>query len=221
MDLSIVLLSDVWLDCNRTLSKLQKLLCEYESLESVPGAFIIMGPFTVASNLHGSVPAALTTLRKAFSNLSQVIGTNSKLLTTSKFIFIPAIDDPLSTKTIPRPPLPDELLNPLRERGIECIMASNPARLFVFSKEIILYRNDMTVNLYNGLLPQLSKYANNNNTGGAFRTLLEQSHLSPLPLTNQPRLWEFDHALTLYPIPDMVRERFYSPTHMLLLALSR
>jgi DNA polymerase epsilon subunit 2 len=34
------------------------------------------------------------------------------------------------------------------------------------------------------------------------KTLMEQSHLSPLPLHASPIYWWFDHALRLYPLPD-------------------
>lgn len=35
-------------------------------------------------------------------------------------------------------------------------------------------------------------------------TLLQQSHLCPLPLLQQPVLWQYDHALQLYPLPHAV-----------------
>jgi DNA polymerase epsilon subunit 2 len=37
--------------------------------------------------------------------------------------------------------------------------------------------------------------------GQLVQTILDQVHLSPLPLTTQPTLWEYDHALRLYPMP--------------------
>ncbi len=36
-------------------------------------------------------------------------------------------------------------------------------------------------------------------------TLLDQGHLCPLPLTVQPVYWDYDHALRLFPLPDVVR----------------
>lgn len=35
-------------------------------------------------------------------------------------------------------------------------------------------------------------------------TVLQQSHLCPMPLVVQPVHWAFDHALQLYPLPDAV-----------------
>lgn len=31
--------------------------------------------------------------------------------------------------------------------------------------------------------------------------MLDQAHLSPLPQSVRPTLWEYDHALRLYPMP--------------------
>lgn len=36
------------------------------------------------------------------------------------------------------------------------------------------------------------------------QTVLDQAHLAPLPLTVRPVLWDYDHALRLYPMPTTV-----------------
>lgn len=36
------------------------------------------------------------------------------------------------------------------------------------------------------------------------QTILDQCHLSPLTLSVRPTLWDFDHALRLYPMPSAV-----------------
>lgn len=35
-------------------------------------------------------------------------------------------------------------------------------------------------------------------------TVLQQSHLCPVPLESQAVYWQYDHALHLYPAPDLV-----------------
>lgn len=37
------------------------------------------------------------------------------------------------------------------------------------------------------------------------KTILDQGHLCPLTDNQQPVFWEFDHALRLHPLPDLVR----------------
>ena len=36
-------------------------------------------------------------------------------------------------------------------------------------------------------------------------TMLDLGHLCPLPITVQPLYWDYDHAMRLYPLPDVVR----------------
>lgn len=36
------------------------------------------------------------------------------------------------------------------------------------------------------------------------RTVLSQAHLSPFCMHVSPVLWDWDHALTLHPLPDLV-----------------
>ena len=36
------------------------------------------------------------------------------------------------------------------------------------------------------------------------QTILDQTHLSPLPPSTRPTLWEYDHALRLYPMPTAI-----------------
>lgn len=36
------------------------------------------------------------------------------------------------------------------------------------------------------------------------QTLVTQAHLSPLPVYMTPIYWAFDHALHLYPLPDLI-----------------
>lgn len=35
-------------------------------------------------------------------------------------------------------------------------------------------------------------------------TLLQQSHLCPVPLESQAVYWQYDHALALYPLPHLL-----------------
>ncbi len=36
------------------------------------------------------------------------------------------------------------------------------------------------------------------------QTILDQAHLSPLPQNIRPTLWEYDHAMRLYPMPTAI-----------------
>jgi DNA polymerase epsilon subunit 2 len=45
-------------------------------------------------------------------------------------------------------------------------------------------------------------------------TVLQQSHLCPLPLVQQPVYWQLDHALQLYPLPHLLVLADASPQAM-------
>jgi DNA polymerase epsilon subunit 2 len=197
-DVAVVILSDVWLDCARTLAKVEMLFRGFESA-TVPAAFVIMGPFV--SNLQRGTPA-LGVLHRVLSNLAEMIHRYPVISRQSKFVLVPALDDPLAPKILPRPPLPAELLEPFKHYSIDCVFASNPARLYIFTKEIVLFRRDCTVALKKNLIPDLSRDITDQ--CGTFRAILEQAHLCALPLSIQPRTWEYDHALSIYPSPDFL-----------------
>jgi len=36
------------------------------------------------------------------------------------------------------------------------------------------------------------------------KTLISQCHLCPLPLHSAPIYWNYDHALRIYPLPDVI-----------------
>lgn len=48
------------------------------------------------------------------------------------------------------------------------------------------------------------------------KTVVDQAHLCPLPLHVSPIYWEFDHALRLYPVPDVMilADKFDSYRHV-------
>lgn len=35
-------------------------------------------------------------------------------------------------------------------------------------------------------------------------TVLQQGHLCPLPLAQQPVYWQYDHSLHVFPLPDLL-----------------
>lgn len=39
---------------------------------------------------------------------------------------------------------------------------------------------------------------------GLVSTQLQQSHLCPIPIRHQPVMWDMDHALRLYPAPNVL-----------------
>ena len=100
-------------------------------------------------------------------------------------------------------------------------------RIKYYTQEIVIFREDLLKKLLrNVLLPpnlenedenitkHVSRFLHRRERGfidlttfvlpKLIRTVLDQSHLCPLPLQKQPIYWAHDHALRLYPMPDVV-----------------
>jgi hypothetical protein len=119
--------------------------------------------------------------------------------------------------------LPPSFTAGVKERLPNCMFASNPCRYALvrvlharqplhsrahycrirfYTQEIVVFRADTFSRIRRHCVvppvdtePQLQQLV---------ATICEQAHLCPLPLTVQPVYWDYDHALRLYPLPDVV-----------------
>jgi DNA polymerase epsilon subunit 2 len=100
--------------------------------------------------------------------------------------------------------------------------ASNPAKIRYFSQDLVFFREDLQAKMRrNCLIPPddtkvrthvVDKNGQEIEVDAADRptfqhlaaTLVQQAHLCPLPITQAPIYWEFDHALWLYPAPTAI-----------------
>ena len=186
--------------------------------------------------------------RAAFASLGVAIATTCRTLAAgSDFIFIPGPGDTAATGggagwrggygggggggggssscsptvLLPAPPLPAALVAPLRATlGNRAHFPSNPARVRIHAREVVVFRSDVAARLRAAaLLPPNSGHGNGGGGGGegsrknrrstgasatfehAALTLLQQSHLCPLPLDAAPVSWDADGGLRLYPLP--------------------
>ena len=137
------------------------------------------------------------------------------LLHSSHFIFVPGPLDPWSSGTLPRPALPSTFSSRLTARIPKARFVSNPCRLRYFGQEIVIYREDLMGRMVRGLVgvkeeegADMKRYVSAIERflfmEQLVQTILDQSHLSPLPQSTRPTLWEYDHALRLYPMPTAV-----------------
>ncbi|KAK9905544.1 hypothetical protein WJX75_001819 [Coccomyxa subellipsoidea] len=202
----LVVLSDLWLDKPATLERLRAVLAGFEGLERVPSMFVLLGNFQSFSCNAASTdyPA----LKDNFAALAEVIASFPRIRAESRLVFVPGLGDAGPGAILPRPPLPESLIGALREQLPTAVLASNPCRIRHFNQEIVVFRD----NLQNRMRKLCLLAPNDEGTGveassdAAFEhlcaTLLQQSHLCPVPLEAQPVYWSYDHALSLYPLPD-------------------
>ncbi|KJH51781.1 nucleic acid-binding domain protein [Dictyocaulus viviparus] len=193
-NVQIVILSDVHLDNSKVMQALYHMLSGFSA--DPPLAFIICGNFCSRPRQRET----MTLLHAGFRRLANQLNEFAASFSSTHFVFIPGPDDPCLSSVLPRPHLPG-LLFKYFEQIPNCLFATNPVRIQYASQEIVIFRND--------LVEKMCRHAVNTVTSENIpksfaKTILSQVHLSPLPSHISPILWEFDHAMSLYPLPDVL-----------------
>ncbi|KAG1673036.1 DNA polymerase epsilon subunit 2 [Nymphon striatum] len=165
------------------LEKLRQLFSGYCVMP--PQCFIFIGDFI--SDPHKASNKKV--VEECFTRLGNLLTDFPPLLEQSKFVFVPGPNDLGLKGILPRPSIPDCVTKEFRKKVPNCDFTSNPARIQYCTQEIVIIRED--------LLSKVSRHS-------LVRTILSQVHLSPVPLHAQPIYWEFDHALRIYPLPDLI-----------------
>ena len=192
----LVFISDLFLDDPKVLSKLGRLFSGYN--EYPPVAFIFMGNFSSAP--YG--PAKYQKLKSSFKVLADLMLGYPGMIEKSQFYFIPGPLDPGPGNILPRPPIPSTLTSDLTQRVRNVHFCSNPCRIQFCTREIVLFRED--------ILNKMSRHCVRFPTEGTdmsshfAKSILSQAHLCPLPIHSSPTYWMYDHALRLYPLPDVI-----------------
>ena len=195
-DAMFVFLSDVHLDNPKVMEKLSTLFTGYA--DAPPTAFVFMGNFS--SKPYG--PHQNQKLKENFTALGDLILGYPDLVGKSQFLFIPGSQDPGQANILPRPPLPSALTSGISERIPSAVFCSNPVRIQFCIREMVVFSEDIMHKLCRNCVRFPSQSASLPNH--FLRTILSQAHLCPLPLHVRPVYWLYDHALRLYPLPDLV-----------------
>ncbi|PQM43184.1 hypothetical protein Pyn_23602 [Prunus yedoensis var. nudiflora] len=98
---NVVILSDIWLDNEEVMGKLERVLDAFENEDFVPSQF---------------------------GKLGQMIAAHPRLKEGSCFLFIPGPDDAGPSTVLPRPSLPKYLREELQNHIPNAIFSSNPCR---------------------------------------------------------------------------------------------
>ncbi|XP_053670242.1 DNA polymerase epsilon subunit 2 [Anopheles nili] len=192
VDHSLVFLSDCWLDNGMVMEKLSQLFRGFD--EYPPVAIILMGPFArMNENVY--------TIKSSFQKLGEMLSSCEKLKAQTDLVLVPSIDDPAAANILPRPPIPDVLVGELKKRYPRTIVTTNPCRLQYCTQQIVVCRADLVTKLCRntinfpkqGLLEE--HFA---------RTLINQGTLAPLTPIAFPTHWNYDAALSIYPLPDLI-----------------
>eukprot|EP00192_Tetraselmis_astigmatica_P002520 CAMPEP_0117671648 /NCGR_PEP_ID=MMETSP0804-20121206/13457_1 /TAXON_ID=1074897 /ORGANISM="Tetraselmis astigmatica, Strain CCMP880" /LENGTH=563 /DNA_ID=CAMNT_0005480145 /DNA_START=264 /DNA_END=1955 /DNA_ORIENTATION=+ len=209
-DSRIVVLSDLWLDRDETLDKLEVVFSGYDGMEQPPGLFVLMGNFcSQASDTTdgtGTVPVRCTRqIKEGFTALGRLV-TKFPRLQEQRWVIVPGPGDPAPGVMLPRPPLPSCVTAGFKEAVPTAKFTSNPCRIRWLTQEIVVFRFDIQQRMQRQCLLDPS-----GGVGGPDKqfehlasTVLQQGHLCPLPLAQQPVYWQHDHAMHLFPLPHVL-----------------
>ncbi|KAJ2805527.1 DNA-directed DNA polymerase epsilon, subunit B [Coemansia guatemalensis] len=198
-DNGIIFLSDVWLDKQETMDALQTLF-EGFSHSTPPIAFVFIGDFSSKPFVSGSGDTAQ--YRENMALLGQLIAGFPEIARTSHFVFVPGSNDPWGQGALPKPHIAEFFTKRLGSRLANVTFASNPCRIKYCTHEIVVFREDLLKRIRrNCVLPptegtEIVKHL--------VRTVIDQGHLCPLPQRIRPIYWAYDHAMRVYPIPDLL-----------------
>jgi len=131
---SLIFLSDCWLDDANVMDRLKKLFIGFD--DSPPIAIILMGPF-----LKNKGSPSL--LRSKFAQLAEILDLTFTLKNETDIVLVPDIEDPTSANILPRPPLPQTVVQDLLKKHKRVILATNPCRLQYCTQEIVVCRLDL------------------------------------------------------------------------------
>ncbi|KAI9252940.1 DNA polymerase alpha/epsilon subunit B-domain-containing protein [Phascolomyces articulosus] len=191
-----VILSNLHLDEPRVMSALRRVFEGYENDTQIPLAFILCGDFCKDSAIDPDV------YKDNFSALTDLIHEFRGIATHSYFVFVPGSKDPsMAGNSLPQTPIPDWFTTRMRGKIRRAIFASNPCRIRYCTQDIVIFREDLFSRLWRNSLKFPRMTEDEDPTKHIVRTVIDQGHLCPIPLTVRPIFWSFDHALRLYPLP--------------------
>ncbi|XP_011155477.1 DNA polymerase epsilon subunit 2 [Solenopsis invicta] len=191
----IVFIAELWLDVPHILQKFKTILEGY--MDYPPIAFVLCGHFLSFSTNTTSVQALLT----GFKNLIDIIAQYTNVIESSKFVFVPGPHDLGSPKILPKPSLPKYIIEEVTKVIPNAIFTTNPCRIQYCTKEIVILREDMLTKMCRNAL----RFPKEEHFFKYFaKAIISQSHLTPVPLQVVPVNWRYDHALQIFPTPDLI-----------------
>ncbi|PQM33043.1 DNA polymerase epsilon subunit B isoform X2 [Prunus yedoensis var. nudiflora] len=199
---NVVILSDIWLDNEEVMGKLERVLDAFENEDFVPCLFVLMGNF--CSHPCNLGFHSFSNLRSQFGKLGQMIAAHPRLKEGSCFLFIPGPDDAGPSTVLPRPSLPKYLREELQNHIPNAIFSSNPCRMKFCGQEVVFFRQDLLYRMRRSCLMPPSTEETTDDFEHLVATITHQCHLCPLPLIVQPIIWNYDHSLYLYPTPHTI-----------------
>ncbi|KAN0045292.1 hypothetical protein ACTA71_005669 [Dictyostelium dimigraforme] len=197
-DNSILFLSDVWLDSERVMERLDYLFGGYK--DCAPFAMILMGNFTE----HPLINGTQYQLKKYFNDLANLIQKYPNIHQFTQFIFVPGPTDPTGSllNILPKFPISNVFTKEFLSVIPNSTFTTNPCRIRYCSQEIIVFRDDLTNKMRRHCILEPSQSCDISQH--LIELICSNSHLCNLTLEDKPIYWNYDHAMSVYPLPDIL-----------------
>ncbi|KAI8333436.1 DNA polymerase alpha/epsilon subunit B-domain-containing protein [Chlamydoabsidia padenii] len=197
--ISFVIISDMFLDQPKAMNALRRIFERYED-QTIPLAFILIGNFSSEANISSGMEA--TRYKDNFMALADMIHEFTSIATHSNFVFVPGSRDPWGGNILPQPSIPDIFTSRMRQKVKHLTFATNPCRIRYCTQDIVIFREDILNRLWRNALLDPNTFEEPEPVKHMIRTVIDQGHLCPLPLTVRAIYWSHDHAMRLYPSPQ-------------------
>uniref|UniRef100_A0A7S3EJ80 DNA polymerase epsilon subunit n=1 Tax=Rhodosorus marinus TaxID=101924 RepID=A0A7S3EJ80_9RHOD len=195
----ILFLADVWLDTKQVLGGFKRLLQGFQESKIAPAVIVLMGDF---SSPQLSATEQAVNLQSNFGALGNIIADYKEISEQTEFVIVPGPNDPGCMGVLPRESLAPFFVEEFRKYVKNVHLMSSPCRLRYYTQEIVVFREDLLQKMMRHSATRLT--SEEDHTEHLVKSIVDQAHLCPLPLTSRPVLWEHDHALWLFPTPDVL-----------------
>lgn len=199
-DMHFFFLSDVHLDVPNTLRNLQRMFDNCIENDFIPQVIVLCGNFSSKSISQGS-GRDIQRYEDGFDALADLIAQYPPITRTAHFVLVPGPQDLTLNSILPRRPIMSSFTSKLKNKIPKIHFASNPCRIKFFDQEIVIFREDMMSKILRNMVGAKLDVSSSDLKRYLVQTILDQMHLSPLALSIQPVLADYDHALRLYPLP--------------------
>lgn len=184
---SMVVFSDCCLDQPAVVQNLEGLLARFESTPEAAPLLVFMGNLSSDPN----TPPRL-------DELANVLDRFPRVSRKAHVLLIPGPNDTASS-VLPWPALPKNAA--LEETVRHVHYGTNPCRILWGGRDSVLFRYDLQAVLEQRQL-RLSSSSNEDVHLRLTKTILHQGHVAPI--AGVPIFWNYDAALRLYPLPDVL-----------------
>jgi len=192
---SVVIVGDIRMDQPVVVQHLEGLFASHEKRSGLESPlFVLMGSFS-------------SSFKETNEQLSELLGLVSRfpgLCQRGHFCVVPNILDSATT-VFPLPALPKPRFH---KKMSNVQMCTNPCQLRWAGKDIRVFSHDVLQYMRSHHVPISPQSGADSriefDTPGQslVKTILHQGHL--LPVAGTPIYWNYDHALRLYPLPDVL-----------------